>query len=213
MATTASISYSHFFPTLIQQLGFKNSTTVLLLTSPPYLVAFFWALSWAWVADRQQSRSVPAEISQCVAMIGTILMIAIDGPLWARYAFTFLAACGTFGVYSTTYAWLSSTITQPPVKRAVAIGIANTCANLASLFANYFWLDQYAPKYRESWGCLLAFQALGLACILTLRFLLQRANRKFDSLSHEADVNDAVFVSRLNDEERKAIQNGFRYVV
>lgn len=212
MATTASISYSHFFPTLIKQLGFKNSTTVLLLTSPPYLVAFFWSLSWAYLADRRQTRSIPAGISQCFAMVGTILLIAIKDSLWARYGFTFLVCCGTFGVYSTTYAWLSSTITQPPIKRAVAIGIANTCANIASLFANYFWLDQYGPAYRQSWGCLLAFQALGLTCILTLRFTLQRANKKFESLSNEADVTDTLFMERLNDDERKGV-NGFRYVV
>ncbi|OOQ83477.1 allantoate permease [Penicillium brasilianum] len=213
MATTASISYSHFFPTLIKQLGFKNNTTVLLLTSPPYLVAFCWALSWAWVADRRQIRSIPAGISQCLAMVGTILLIAVGDTLWARYGFSFLVACGTFGVYATTYAWLSSTITQPPIKRAVAIGLANTCANIASLFANYFWLDQYEPAYRQSWGCLLAFQALGLSCILTIRFTLQRANKKFESLSNEADVMDPLFIERLNLDERKAVQNGFRYIV
>jgi hypothetical protein len=104
-------------------------------------------------------------------------------------------------------------MTQPPIKRAVAIGIANTCANIASLFANYFWLDQYAPTYRQSWGCLLAFQALGLCCILTLRFILQRANKKFESLANEADVTDALFIARLDEDERKAVQNGFRYIV
>lgn len=36
MATTASISYSHCFPTLIQQIRFKDNTTALLLTPPPY---------------------------------------------------------------------------------------------------------------------------------------------------------------------------------
>lgn len=69
MATTASISYSHFFPTLIQQIGFKNRTTVLLLTSPPYLFAFVWALSFAVVADRKQNRSISSGISAIVAML------------------------------------------------------------------------------------------------------------------------------------------------
>ncbi|KAJ5682508.1 hypothetical protein N7462_005673 [Penicillium macrosclerotiorum] len=213
MSTTASISYSHFFPTLIQQLGFKDNTIVLLLTSPPYLVAFFWAISWAFIADRRQIRSVPASISQCLAIVGTILLIAVEGPLWARYAFTFLVCCGTFGVYSTTYAWLSSTITQPPVKRAVAIGLANTCANIASLFANYFWLDRYEPTYRQSWGCLLAFQALGLSCILLIRILLRSSNKKFEKLAAEENATDAIFVSHLEEDERRAVQNGFRYVV
>ena len=213
MSTTASISYSHFFPTLIEQLGFKNNTTVLLLTSPPYFVAFCWALSWAWFADRKQIRSIPSGVSQVTAMIGTILLIAVVNQLWARYAFTVIVCCGTFGVYSTTYAWLSSTLTQPPIKRAVAIGLANTCANCASLFANYFWLDQYEPDFRESWGCLLAFQSLGLTCILTLHIILSRTNKKFESLAIETDLNDLNALAHMNVDERNAVQNNFRYVV
>ncbi|KAJ5725451.1 uncharacterized protein N7483_006808 [Penicillium malachiteum] len=213
MSTTASISYSHFFPSLIKQLGFQNSTIVLLLSSPPYFVAFIWALSWAWFSDRKQTRSIPSGISQITAMVGTILLIAVTDQLWARYAFTILVCCGTFGVYSTTYAWLSSTLTQPPIKRAVAIGLANTCANWASLFANYFWLDQYKPEYRESWGCLLAFQALGMTCILTLRYILQYTNRKFERLAVEIDLNDTNAILHLNEDERNAVQNNFRYVI
>ncbi|KAJ5758085.1 uncharacterized protein N7511_006779 [Penicillium nucicola] len=213
MCTTASISYSHFFPTLIKELGFKNNTTVLLLTSPPYIFAFFWAMGWAWTADKYQIRSIPAGLSQCLAIVGTVFLIAITSSLWARYALTILVCCGTFGVYSTTYAWLSSTITQPPIKRAVAIGLANTCANIASLFANYFWLDQYEPMYRQSWGCLLAFQVLGLSCILTLRVLLRHANKKLDQLAVEAETNDTLFMGRLDEDSRNAIQNNFRYLV
>ncbi|KAJ5812471.1 hypothetical protein N7474_008772 [Penicillium riverlandense] len=213
MSTTASISYSHFFPTLIEQLGFKNNTVVLLLTSPPYFVAFCWALAWAWVADRKQIRSVPSGVSQLTAMVATILLIAVTDRLWVRYAFTVFLCCGTFGVYSTTYAWLSSTLTQPPIKRAVAIGLANTCANCASLFANYFWLDKYEPAYQQSWGCLLAFQALGMSCILTLRFILQRSNKKFETLAAETDLNDPSAMANLNEDERNAVQNNFRYLV
>jgi len=55
MSTTASISYSHFFPTLIKENGFKENTIVLLLTSPPYLFALFWAIGFATVADRKQN--------------------------------------------------------------------------------------------------------------------------------------------------------------
>ncbi|KAI9930277.1 hypothetical protein AWENTII_003232 [Aspergillus wentii] len=214
MATTASISFSHFFPTLIKEIGFSNNTIVLLLTSPPYIVAFAWALSWAWVADRRQTRSIPAGLSQAVAILGCILLIFLSSSLqWPRYAMTFLVCSGTFGVYSTTYAWLSSTITQPPVKRAAAIGIANTSANAASLFANYFWLDQYEPNYQVSWGCILAFQGVGAVCILTLRFLLLRTNKKFDRLAAEMDRNDTIGIQRLDDEAKRAVLNDFRYVI
>ncbi|KAG9571100.1 MFS general substrate transporter, partial [Aureobasidium melanogenum] len=213
MATTASISYSHFFPTLIQRIGIKDRTTVLLLTSPPYLVAFFWALSLAWIADKRQIRSIPSGVSCIISMMGTILLVALPHLYWARYAFTFLVCVGTFGIYSTTYTWLSSTIPRPPIKRAAAIGIANTLANLASLYANYFWLDEYEPTFQVSWGILLTFQALALACILTLRFTLQRKNKKFEKLQAEVNLNHEAEVQALDEDAQRAVKNNFRYVV
>lgn len=214
MATTAMISFSHFFPTLVQDIGFSDNTTVLLLTSPPYVASFFWSIGWAWVADRRQIRSLPAGVCNLVAIIGTVVLIGMPEKFrWARYAFTFLVSCGSYGVYCTTYAWLSSTIPQPRVKRAASIGLANTCANIASLYANYFWLDQYAPLYRVSWGCLLAFEALGMSCILTLRLLLNRANNRFENLASTVDTNDLVTLSELDGDSKRAIINGFRYVI
>jgi MFS family permease len=148
MSTTASISFSHFFPTLIKQLGFKNNTIVLLLTAPPYLFSFIWALSFAWDADR----------------------------------------------------------------RAASIGIANTLANSASLFSNYFWLDQYGPDFRVSWACILAFQGLGFACIMGLRYSLKRANKAFDELSATVDESSKESVNRLDKDSQRAVLNGFRFI-
>ncbi|KAK8125404.1 MFS general substrate transporter [Apiospora kogelbergensis] len=185
MATTASISYSHFFPTLIQQIGFKNSTTVLLLTAPPYLFSFFWAIGFAFDADKRQKRSPHAIISGAVAMAATVCLIALG----------------------------EQEVGAPRVKRAAAIGIANTCANVASLFANYFWLDKYEPYFRESWACLLAFQALGMACILTLRYTLKRRNRHFERLAAQVDPNDGAAMCRLTEEEQRAVANGYRYII
>ncbi|WKT51797.1 hypothetical protein QSH57_002311 [Fusarium oxysporum f. sp. vasinfectum] len=212
MSTTASISFSHFFPTLIQQLSFKNNTIVLLLTAPPYLFSFIWALSFAWDADRRQKRSPHAAISGLTAIAATIALVAITDQKWPRYALTFLASAGTFGIYSTTYPWLSSTIVQPRVKRAASIGIANTLANSASLFANYFWLDQYGPDFRVSWACILAFQGLGFACIMGLRYSLKRANKAFDELSATVDETNEENVNRLDKDAQRAVLNGFRFI-
>lgn len=213
MATTASISFSHFFPMLIQGLGFKNNTIVLLLTSPPYLFSFIWALGFAWDADRRQKRSPHAAISSITAIIATVVTIALSNQQWARYAMTFFVCSGTFGIYSTTYTWLSSTIVRPPVKRAAAIGIANTLANTASLFANYFWLDKYEPYFRQSWACILSFQILGLGCILTLRHLLKRSNAEFDKLAEQIDTHDEASISQFDEVSQRAVVHGFRYIV
>ncbi|KAF4341183.1 allantoate permease [Fusarium beomiforme] len=212
MSTTASISFSHYFPTLIQQLGFRNRTIVLLLTAPPYLFAFIWALAFAWDADRRQKRSPHAAISGLTAIAATIALVAITEQRWARYALTFLVSAGTFGIYSTTYPWLSSTIVQPRVKRAASIAIANIFANCAALFANYFWLDQYGPDYRVSWACILAFQCLGFACITSLRYSLKRANKTFEELSAIVDETSEESLNRLDKDSQRAVLNGFRFI-
>lgn len=213
MATTADISYSHFFPTLIKDLGFKSSTETLLLTSPPYMFAFFFTVGICYSADRKQRRSAFAITSICIAICSCVVLIATnEQDQWVRYAFSFPLTAGTFAVYSTTYTWLSSTIPQPAIKRAAAIGIANTFANLASLYANYFWLDQYGPTYRVSWVILLAFQVLGLASMVALRLSLKRSNHKFEKLSQEVSPSDTNALARLDIDERRAVVGGFRYV-
>jgi len=213
MSITATISYSHFFPTLIKDLGFKDSFKTLLLTSPPYCAAFFWAIAIAFIADRAQVRSTYAGISALLAMIGIIVIIALpESAQWPKYAMTFPLSMGTYGVYCTTYTWLSSTISRPPQKRAAAIGIANSLANLASFYGNYFWLDNYAPEYKQSWGCVLAFITLCLVCISGLRYSLNRQNKHFERLTQEYSEGRLDEYS-LKEEEIRAVHNGFRYVI
>ncbi|KAH8194161.1 hypothetical protein TruAng_011673 [Truncatella angustata] len=213
MATTASISYSHFFLTLIKELGFSDNLLVLLLTSPPYLFAFFWSIGFSWHADRSQKRSPYASISILTAMGSTIVLIAVPYHYqWVRYAFTFPLTAGIFGVYSTTYAWLPSTILMPRTKRAASIGLTNLCANIASLFGNYFWLDQYEPTFQVSWGILLAFQFLCFSCIMSLRYILKRSNRKFEELGSRFSESDTADLTGLRPIERNAVIGGFRYI-
>lgn len=213
MSCTASISFSHFFPTLIKGLGFKSNTLTLLLTSPPYCLAFVWALSSAFIADRRQVRSTYAGISATVALIGGIVTIALPtDSTWPKYAMMFLLVVGTYGVYCTTYTWLSSTIPRPPAKRAASIGIANSFANLASFYGNYFWLDEYGPAFKQSWGIVLAFVTLCLACILALRFFLSRKNAQFDKLAAQSQSGH-ISIDQLTREEIAALDSGFRYVI
>lgn len=210
MATTASISYSHFFPTLIQELGFHDSTETLLLTSPPYVLALIWALSCAWIADRKQIRSSLAIMSMSIALVGVVITVSLpDVQRWPRYAMTFLITSGTYGVYSTTYTWLSSTIPAPPEKRAVAIGLANSLANLASFYGNYFWLDEYEPQYTVSWICIIAFMALALGAMIALRVVLTKANSRLEALACQA-TNDQ---GALSQDELRAVRQGFRYLI
>ncbi|KAF2653091.1 MFS general substrate transporter [Lophiostoma macrostomum CBS 122681] len=217
MCASCATSFSRFFPTLIQGLGFKSNFTTLLLTSPPYVFSFIWSIVVAWLADRKQARSPFAGASMLLAIVGTVMLIALPvEQRWVRYAFCFFVAAGSHGVSATTYTWLSSTIVRPPIKRAAAIGIVNSISSTASLWDSYFWLDIYSPSFRVSWGASLAFMTLGLALIITLRLVLQRGNRRFDELASRVDPEgryDPAAISALDEEERRAVKDGFRFII
>lgn len=86
-------------------------------------------------------------------------------------------------------------------------------SNVASLFANYFWLDNYEPYFRESWACLLAFQALGMSCILMLRYMIKQRKKHFERLAVRVNQSDAAAMGRLTEEEQRAVVNGYRYII
>jgi MFS family permease len=209
MSASASISYGHFVPTLLKDLGFKSNTTTLLLTSPPYVLGFLYALPTCWYADKLQTRSPSAGFAAMLALIGGIMAFTLpQNDLWPRYGAMFLLVYGTYGISCTTYTWLSSTIPKPPAKRAASIGMANSLANVASFYGNYFWLHKYEPDYTEFWSVIIAFLTLCSMCILALRLLLSRGNRRFEELDaqHGAGELDA---RRLTEEEERVVHRGF----
>ena len=186
---------------------------MLLISSPPYVLGFVSIVSVAYYADRVQVRSIPAIASMSVAVVAAIVIVALQQKApWARYAMLFPLVCGIYTTYCVTYTWLSSTIVRPPIKRAAAIGIANTFANSAALYGNYFWLDKYAPTYAASWGCIIAFGSLSVICLVALRLSLIRANKNFDKLEAETDIQDPSHLQRLSEVESRAVLSGFRYV-
>jgi hypothetical protein len=58
----------------------------------------------------------------------------------------------------------------------------------------------------------LGFQALALACIHTLRYLLKQGNKRFGKLVLETNSDDAAAMAQLDDDTQRAVLNGFRYV-
>lgn len=54
---TPLYSYALFLPTIIADLGYRN-TTAQLLSVPPYFVACFFCIAAGWLADRMKQRGI-----------------------------------------------------------------------------------------------------------------------------------------------------------
>ena len=146
MSMTTLIGFNQFFPTLVEGLGYENKITILLLTAPPYLVAFFIAFGFSWHADRRQERSWHDRIAVMLCIVGLVMIVATPTHLYkVRYGATFFVTAGSFAGYNVTCEWkspwlrdlkpltiitidpwLASVVPRPHTKRAAAIAIANS---------------------------------------------------------------------------------------
>lgn len=59
-------SYALFVPTIIADLGYKN-TTAQLLSVPPYFVACIFCISAGWLADKWKQRGIFMIFFMCLA--------------------------------------------------------------------------------------------------------------------------------------------------
>lgn len=73
MALITAQSFNNFFPSIVGTLGY-DSTTTLLLTSPPYFFAFFVSLGISFHASHQNERGYHIAAPMLFALIGNLLV-------------------------------------------------------------------------------------------------------------------------------------------
>lgn len=95
MMLTTGQSFTYFLPSIIKQLGYDNTIT-LLLTAPPYFVAFCGSIAIAYSSAKRNERCLHIILPLCVSIIGNIMAMTVQG-FGPRYLSIFFM---TFGVYS-----------------------------------------------------------------------------------------------------------------
>lgn len=146
----AASNFKNFFPTIVGTLGFDRNTT-LALTCPPYMVSGLFCFVWAWnsgmsfvchescrgVTDifegRMNERTWHITVAKAVAILGFVLACATLN-VGARYFAMCAFATGVYACNSVIIGWIASTCGQTKEKKAAAIGLANTIANLSPIY-------------------------------------------------------------------------------
>ncbi|KAL5334759.1 major facilitator superfamily domain-containing protein [Aspergillus crustosus] len=181
--TIMGLSFSFFFPTITQSLGY-GTTTTLLLTAPPWIWSVLVALPNAWHADRTGERFFHYLGPALACLVGYIIAMTTRTTA-PRYISMFLMTTGYASGF-VMLAWISSTIPRPPAKRAAAIAIINAMGNIGSIPGSYIFPSIYGPYYVKSFGAELAILAFGCVCALSLRTYLRYLNKKLEA--EEAQV-------------------------
>ncbi|OMP81932.1 putative transporter, partial [Diplodia seriata] len=143
----AANGFKNFFPTVVETLGF-NTTITLVLTCPPYVIAGAISILVSWSSGHFNERTWHITASKLVAITGFALGAATMN-MGARYFAMVVFATGTYGVNSIVLGWVGSTCGQTPEKKAVALSIVNTVANIS-----FIWTPVSSDAFLSP-GCMI----------------------------------------------------------
>lgn len=183
-------------------LGYSRVIT-LLLTAPPYGLAFFTSLFNSVHSGRTDERAFHIAVPLSISCLGNILCITLTSTA-GRYASMFLMTMGVYSAFNVTLSWVSSTIPRPKSKRAAALAMVNSLANCTHLFTSYLYPNKDKPRYTTAGITLASFCGLCALVAMMLRLWLRRENNKLDKVEG-FNKGDPEIV----DGKRK----GFRYIL
>jgi hypothetical protein len=178
LSLLVGMAYTYFFPTIMKTLGYNNIIT-LLLTAPPYFLAFFTSIGNSLHSGKTNERCFHIAIPLTISMLGNILVVTLETTA-GRYAAMFLMTMGVYSAFNVTLSWVSSTIPRPKAKRAAALAMVNSIANCTHLFTSYLYPSTDKPRYLKAGLVLATFTGVCAITAITLRTWLKHENRKLD---------------------------------
>lgn len=97
-----------FIQVIIRGMGFEASI-VLLLCTPPYIVAIPYSLGIAWLADKTRLRS-PFIVFQAATTLIGLIIVSYCKNNGVRYFGIFMGVAGVNGNLSTILSWQQNNI-------------------------------------------------------------------------------------------------------
>ncbi len=82
------------------------------------------------------------------------------------------------GGFVVILAWVSNTITTPPAKKAVALGLVVAFSQLGSLAGSYVFPLRWGPQYTISFGISIAAAGVTILMCFVFRLHLASENKK-----------------------------------
>lgn len=191
LGLNTAASFTNFFPTIVQTLGYDQTTTILL-SAPPYVFAAILGIANSWHSDKTKERWLHVVWPQIFCSIGFIIS-ATSMQVAARYTATFMMM-NVYGSFGCILSWVSTSLPRPSAKRAVAYAVVNAGSNLASIYASYFYPSEQGPQYWQANVANVAFAGLCILLATLLHFVLKRRNKQLDR--NAVDGSDVVVAAK-----------------
>ncbi|OXC66800.1 hypothetical protein C367_02566 [Cryptococcus neoformans Ze90-1] len=175
-------SQSLFSPTIIASLGSWTTAQSLLLSTPPYVLAFITTMVTAVFSDRWGKRGFFLMFWSALAAIGYLLFITIPVEFpGARYFAVFLTTCSIAPCIATTIVWSGNTFGQH-YKKATSMGFIFSLGNSGGIIASEVYRTQDSPRYIPGQSVTFGFSCVCFITSIIMYFGLRRENRRREKI-------------------------------
>ncbi|KXN73678.1 MFS general substrate transporter [Conidiobolus coronatus NRRL 28638] len=184
--TCGNYSMAQLLPTIITGMKFGKLTS-LLMTAPPYAVAFFTTIGLAYHSDKKMERSLHYCFTVTIAAIGYLLMAVVSNNN-VKYFGAFLAVAGATAALPVVLSWLNNNMVGS-TKAGTASAMVISFSSLGGVVAGQMYLKSEAPAFTPSHLTNMAFMILSIISALALRYGLSRENAKLEAMASSGDYN------------------------
>ncbi|KAL2203564.1 MFS general substrate transporter [Sarocladium strictum] len=180
--TTAIIKFSSI---VINGFGYDKYTTMLVGLpggAVNILTTWFGAFAPRFIPGKY-SRTITVLLLCCIPLIGTVLLMTLPShSKWGIVVSTWMAAAVTC-LLSSCSAFMASNV-KGNTKKSITTTSFFVAYCVGCIISPQAWTAEYAPRYVP--GCILSIVSLIflMGTIMIYTFLLDRENRKRDSVDH-----------------------------
>jgi MFS family permease len=199
-----AIGCQGFFPTMTATLGY-NHIISLLLVAPPYFFTAIYSCIHSYLSDRSENRFWYIIYPAPITIAGFVIFMSPTTSFGPRYFAMFLMLF-IYSINSTAAAWIATSISRPPAKRAAAYGLVSMVSNTSALWTPYTYRARDSPHFRLALGLVTGMVVTAVALSFLLRVILLRENRHLDEVDRQRAVAEGT-------ESEKPKQGTFRYTV
>ncbi len=195
LATNVSVQgVSLFLPTIIRALYPTLPTVqVQLRTVPPYVVAFVWSISLAYLSNRLDRRGWVLLCTSPFCIAGYVIFVATQqADIRARYAGAFLCILGAFPIGPFLLAWANNNAATD-TERGVASGLVPGFGQFGAMIATWSYLPNDAPNYYHGNSINIGFASMAwsITAVMVAYLIWENKARRAGKRDHRlAEVRD-----------------------
>lgn len=166
----------NFFPSVVGGLGYSRNTT-LALTAPPFILCVICMLINGFHSDRKHERFLHIVVPLLITLVANVIAVSTLN-IAARYVAMMLLPASFYSAAIIIISWITGSLSQPSVKRASAIALANAVCNTPNIWCSYLYYS--SPRYLTAFIVNVAATGMAIALTVVYRLYLGRQNKKLE---------------------------------